>query len=52
MENKFKVEVVERGSKDVVKTIVTSNERQAEKIARGLSVNLNHANYRVRVVTV
>ena len=50
MESKFKVEVVERGTKEVVKTIGPTNERQAEKVARGLSINLNHANYRVQVV--
>lgn len=42
---KFVVQVVRDEDQKVVKEIECSSERQAEKIERGVQINLDHANY-------
>lgn len=44
------VEIVKDDSKEVVKRMGPMNERKAEKVADGASINLNHDAYSIRIV--
>ena len=41
----WRVEVVEDATQEVVKTIQCHTQREAERVERGLSINMNHADY-------
>ena len=45
----MKVEVVEYKTDKVVKSIVVSSERKAEKVMDGLDINLDHDKYYTRL---
>jgi len=45
----MKVEVIEDATQEVVKSIECSSERDADRVAQGLMINLNHAEYSVRI---
>ena len=42
----YKIKVIKTDTGEVVKTFETVTERAAERMERGLSINLNHADYR------
>ncbi len=46
---KWRVEIVAYEGDKVVKTMEAMSERQAEKLERGVSINMNHENYYTRV---
>ena len=47
---KYYIEVVEYESGEVVSRMEASSEREAEKIDRGVNINLNHENYYTRIM--
>ena len=47
----FKVQIIEYGTENVVKEIPCSSERKAEKVDRGVSINLDHEHYYTMIVT-
>ena len=49
VEMKYYIEVVEFESGEVVSRMEASSERTAEKIDRGVNINLNHENYYTRI---
>ena len=48
---KYYVEIVEFGTKEIVKRIECKSERQADKVDNGANINLNHDKYYTRIVT-
>lgn len=47
---KYYVEVVETETDEVVERMGPTAERTAEKIERGVNINLNHEDYHTRIV--
>ena len=45
----WRVEVVEDATQEVVKTIQCHTQREAERVERGLSINMNHADYYTKI---
>ena len=41
----YKIKVIKADTDEVVKTLEAATERSAERAERGLSINLNHADY-------
>ena len=41
----YKIKVIEASTGEVVKTLEATTERLADRAERGLSINLNHADY-------
>lgn len=41
----YKVKVIKTDTGEVVKTLEAVTERAAERIERGLNINMNHADY-------
>jgi hypothetical protein len=46
----MKVQIVDIRNDEVVKEIEVQSERQAEKLERGMNINLDHENYFTRIV--
>lgn len=46
----WKVEIVSYDTGEVVKTMDAESERQADRIDRGVNINLNHEKFFTRVV--
>ena len=46
----YYVEILEKRTGDVVETMGPMGERNADKVERGANINLNHAEYRTRVI--
>lgn len=44
------VQVIEYSTGKVIKEIVVSSERKADKVESGLNINLNHEKYYTRTV--
>jgi len=47
---KYIVEIVKFKDKEVVKRINCTLERQAEKVERGVLINLNHKDFYTRII--
>lgn len=47
----WRVEVVEFATEAVVKSIDCASERSADKVDRGVNINLNHERFFTRVVS-
>lgn len=47
---KYLIEIVETETDEVVETMEATSERTAEKIERGVNINLNHEDYHTRIV--
>ena len=45
MSDTYKIKVIKTDTGEVVKTFETVTERAAERMERGLNINLNHADY-------
>lgn len=45
----WKVDVIDGSTGDVVRTIACKTERDAERVERGLLVNMNHDRYYTQV---
>ena len=45
MGDTYKIKVIKADTGEVVKTLEAATERSAERAERGLSINLNHADY-------
>ena len=45
MGDTYKIKVIEANTGEVVKTLEATTERSAERVERGLSINLNHSDY-------
>ena len=45
MGDTYKIKVINTATGEVVKTFETVTERAAERIERGLNINMNHADY-------
>ena len=45
MVDTYKIKVIKTDTGEVVKTFETVTERAAERMERGLSINLNHSDY-------
>lgn len=45
MTDACKIKVIKSDTGEVVKTLAADTERKAERIERGLSINMNHADY-------
>ena len=45
MSETYKIKVIKADTGEVVKTLEAATERAAERIDRGLNINLNHADY-------
>ena len=45
MGDTYKIKVIEANTGEVVKTLEAVTERAADRGERGLSINLNHADY-------
>ena len=45
MGDTYKIKVIKTDTGEVVKTLEAATERAAERIDRGLNINLNHADY-------
>ena len=46
----WRVEVIEDDTQEVVKTIRCHTEREAQRVERGLLVNLNHKRFHTNIV--
>lgn len=46
----WKVQVIQDSTGEVVQTMPASSERDAERIQRGVEINLNHEAYSTKVV--
>ena len=46
----WRVEVVEDDTQEVVKTIECHTEREAQRVERGLLINLNHERFHTNIV--
>lgn len=46
----YTVQVIEYATSEVVKKIQCDNERMADRVERGLSINLNHDRFFTQVV--
>ena len=46
----WRVEVVEDATQEVVKTIQCHTKREAERVERGLLINLNHERFHTSIV--
>lgn len=47
----YYVEIVSFATGEAVKRMKASSERQAEKLDRGVNINLNHDEYYTRIVS-
>lgn len=47
---KWAVEVLVIGTDEVVRSILCDSERKAEKVERGVAINMDHENYYTRIV--
>jgi hypothetical protein len=47
---KYQVIVVDKQTKEVVETLDCSGERDAQTVADGVRINLNHREFRVEIV--
>ena len=45
MSDTYKIKVIEASTGEVVKTLEATTERSAERVERGLSINLNHSDH-------
>ena len=45
MTDAYKIKVIKSETGEVVKTLEADTERNAARIERGLSINMNHADY-------
>ena len=45
MADTYKVKVIQTDTGEVVKTFEAATERAAERVERGLNINMNHADY-------
>lgn len=45
MAETYKVKVIKSDTGEVVKTLEAVTERAAERVERGLNINMNHADY-------
>ena len=45
MADTYKVNVIKADTGEVVKTLEAATERAAERIERGLNINMNHTDY-------
>ena len=52
MRTAWEVQVVDERSKELVKRILCTSEHAADRVERGLSINLNHRDYSVQVVEI
>jgi hypothetical protein len=50
MKGEWKVEVVHIETEEVVKAIECNSERSAERVERGVLINMNHEDYFTRIV--
>ena len=50
MGDTYKIKVIKTDTGEVVKTLETATERSAERVERGLSINMNHADYYTVIV--
>lgn len=46
----WRVEVIEDDTQEVVKTIECHTKREAERVERGLLINLNHERFHANIV--
>ena len=46
----WRVEVIEDATQEVVKTIQCHTKREAERVERGLLINLNHERFHTSIV--
>lgn len=46
----FIINIVERETEEVINTLEEPNFRLAEKLRRGISINLNHEEFRVDII--
>ena len=49
---KYLIEVIDYQTNEVVKTMETTSQRQADRIEDGLNINLNHDAFFTRTVEV
>lgn len=49
MKQQHKVEIVNRATNEVVKTVPCDDRASAEAVKRGVDINLNHAEYVSRI---
>ena len=47
----WRVEVIEDDTQEVVKTIECHTEREAQRVERGLLINLNHERFHTNIVS-
>lgn len=47
---KWSIKIIERNTNKPVKEMTAPNQRTADRIARGASINLDHVNYYVDTV--
>ena len=45
MSETYKIKVIEASTGEVVKTLEATTERSAERVERGLHINLDHSDY-------
>ena len=45
MTDAYKIKVIKADTGEVVRTLEADTERKAERIERGMSANMNHADY-------
>ena len=45
MTDTYQIKVIKSETGEVVRTLEADTERKAERIERGLSINMNHADY-------
>lgn len=46
---KFEVQVIETATDEVLGRFAASSKRQAERLERGLNINLNHMEYHTQI---
>lgn len=45
MSDTYKIKVIKAETGEIVKTLEAATERAAERVERGLNINMNHADY-------
>jgi len=46
----YSVQIIDKATKEVVETIPCNSERDAQTIAQGVRINLNHSEFKAEIV--
>lgn len=47
---KYSVQIIDKATKEVVDSLECNSERDAERMLQGVSINLNHSEFKAKIV--